>query len=117
MTIDQLLPRAAELAPEWCKPLDYGQYSLVVGDRVWLLPDETYEKTSALILFAVLQECERRGYSGSLRWYPHKDGSSYSLYLEKNQPASAPFSGPVASDPATACLSALVSLLEMEVKA
>lgn len=65
--LNQLLHRAAELAPEWCD--DSVQRGVLIGDtgyRVGIGGVFT-EQDRALILFAVLKECERRGLTFSIR--------------------------------------------------
>lgn len=65
MQIDSLLHRAAELAPDWCEFFDHPQcgplYYLGKSGGSVYRDAELDDDDRALILYAVLTECERRG--------------------------------------------------------
>lgn len=120
--LQSLLPRAASLAPEWCEYIIPGhpeatRYLLnSVGHFVY--PELTItDSDRALILYAVLRECERRGlgfgvsctdgaWNGYIFPEPPQDPMEPWVAIYKND-----------SDPAVAILSAFVAYLETEVKA
>jgi hypothetical protein len=112
-TIESLLSRAAELAPEWC---EISPNAIYVGTSPdWFMLDLTPTNDNrARILYAVLQECERRG----LRFGVSCTDGAWSGYIFP-EPPQDPMEPWVAmhendSDPAVAILSAFVALLEAE---
>ena len=114
-----LLAEAAELAPEWCEKfegpnLDRGYHINPSDDYgVFLYEgDEIDDPDRALILFAVLKECERRGIEANLRSYTTLNGERMYL-LELGDLTQDIISGDLTNDPAEASLSAFVSLLRL----
>jgi hypothetical protein len=119
MTLSDLLSKAADLAPEWCEKRRE-QYGLIRYDAYYLgglcIHAEDPDATSALTLFAVLKECERRGRNFGISFDGAK--SVYMAHVFPDQPEDE-MAGWVAitrtdPNPAVAALSAFVALLQAE---